>query len=287
MVKQKKLTLVKSAAKAMRADAMQKGDGELLGSEDELLARYGISRPTLRQASALLAQEQVLLIKRGVNGGYFTRRPDAKGVAHTAAIYLQSRHTSLQEIIQAVLPIKVEMATLASRNRDSESLQRLQDLRERDAEAISGDYHAFLKSEAEFGAILGDLAGNNVLQLFLETLYDFCSQLGANEDIYRNRPDRVENYWQQRSRMMDAILQGDAELAAMLARRCASLAIQWAVEDVGLRAAGRPFISAESSDVPVINGARQKKAAGGEVPAAVALAKKTSGAGRKLSRGAS
>jgi GntR family transcriptional repressor for pyruvate dehydrogenase complex len=241
MPKLTKLTAVKRAARALRADALTRPSGDLLGSEEDLLARYGISRPTLRQATALLVQEQLLLIRRGVNGGYFTRRPDAKGVAHTSAIYLQSRHTSLKEIIQAVLPIKVEMATLACRNRDPSSLKRLQALKTHEAGLRRDDYFGFLKSELEFGEILGELSGNNVLRLFLETLYDFCSQVGATDDVYRARPDRVAEYWQERIQLVDAILRGDGELAVVLARRCALLAIKWTVEDMGIRNADSPF----------------------------------------------
>jgi GntR family transcriptional repressor for pyruvate dehydrogenase complex len=232
---------VRNAARALRADALALDDGALLGSEEELLARYGISRPTLRQATALLVHEQLLVIKRGVNGGYFARQPNARGVAHTAAISLQSRHTSLREIIQTVLPIKVEMAILACRNRNSRALAHLRDFRERHADLPRDDYHAFLKSEVEFGAILGELSGNNVLRLFLETLYDFCSQLGATDDIYRGRPDRVKEYWLLRDQLVDAVLSGDEELAPTFARRCSLLAAQWAVEDLGTRNTAKIF----------------------------------------------
>jgi DNA-binding FadR family transcriptional regulator len=241
MTKFKKDSAVRKAAKALRADALALADGTLMGSEDELLTRYGISRPTLRLAAALLVQEQLLVIKRGVNGGYFARQPSAKGVAHTSSIYLQSRHTSLREIIQAILPVKVELAKLACRNRNAIVLQRFRDFRERDLHSPHDDYHAFLRSEIQFGTLLGELSDNNVLRLFLETLYDFCSQLGASDDIYRGRPDRIKEYWAIREQLIDAVIRGDEELATTFARRGAGLAAQWVVEDLGARNTSKPF----------------------------------------------
>jgi len=45
------------AAHALREDILAREDGELLGSEDELMERLGVSRPTLRQAARLLEHE--------------------------------------------------------------------------------------------------------------------------------------------------------------------------------------------------------------------------------------
>jgi len=274
MAKSAKDSAVRNAAKALRVDALALADGALLGSEEDLLGRYGISRPTLRQATALLVHEQLLVIKRGVNGGYFARRPNARGVAHTAAIYLQSRNTSLREIIQAVLPIKVELATLACRNRNAAGLQQLRDFRERDSKLARDDYHAFLKSELEFGDILGELSGNNVLCLFLETLYDFCSQLGATDDVYRGRPDRVKEYWLQRDQLVEAVIRGDEELSATFARRCSLLAAQWAVEDLGTRNTSKPFTPQGETPTPRVRA--------GVAPAARANARKSRGARASL-----
>lgn len=233
---------VHDVAKALRAEALRLNAGERLGSEEELLERHRVSRPTLRQAATLLVQEQLLLIKRGVNGGYYVRIPDGKGVAHISAIYLQSRRTRLSEILQAVLPIKVEMAVLASRSTNADAMARLRAFYEREVAVTDQEnYRAFLRSELEFGSLLGELCDNNVLVLFLQTLYDYCATISPEEDIYRNQPQRIREFWSKRNQIAFAILNRDEELAATFARRSALLAAEWMVEDVGKRNVARPF----------------------------------------------
>ena len=51
-------TAVQRTADALREEILQAGDGARLGSEDDLLTRLSVSRPTLRQTARLLEQEQ-------------------------------------------------------------------------------------------------------------------------------------------------------------------------------------------------------------------------------------
>jgi DNA-binding FadR family transcriptional regulator len=216
-------SIARWVADALRADALERADGELLGSEEDLIKRYNVSRPTLRQAAALLTQENLIVVKRGVGGGYFARRPDSKAVAHVAAVYLRSRKTRVEEIIRAVAPVRIEMAKLASQNAGDEQkalLRRfLDEERTRDREGFS--YGDFLRSEREFGRILSEMSGNHVIALFLEILYDCCAMLSPDEDIYRNRPERVRTYREKRNRLAEALLDGDEEVTIVAARRCA------------------------------------------------------------------
>ncbi len=223
-----KTSAVRSVARQLRADSFGCEEGELLGSEDALLERYGVSRPTLRQAVALLVQEQLLVVKRGPGGGYFARRPSEDAVAHAAAIFLQSKATTLREIIYAILPVKVEMVVLACRNRDPLLLEQLAGLLKMEREEFEAEnYKRFLRSEVDFGKILGRMCRNHVLKLFLDTLYKFCSDVTPEQDVYINRPERVTQYWALRNRMVEAIIEGDEEVAAIMARRAAMLVAKW------------------------------------------------------------
>ena len=227
---------VQHAARVLREMAMHKAEGTLLGSGEDLVNQLGVSRPTLRQAGALVAQEQLIRIKRGVNGGYFSTRPSSLTVARMAAIYLQSHEAGLRELIEAVEPIRGALARMASHNRDATARQALEDLLASERALADGgatDYRAFLRAEREFGRVLGELSGNSVLELFLSIVYDLAARVGGENDVYANHPERIEQYRAHRNRMAAAILNGDEELAVLATRRCSAFVTNWMNEDLG------------------------------------------------------
>jgi DNA-binding FadR family transcriptional regulator len=219
-------TALRRGAKALRALAMVAEDGALLGSEDELITRFGVSRPTLRLAAAQVAQEHLITIKRGVNGGYFARVPGSKAVSRVAALYLQRHGAKLCDIIEVIQPLRDALIRLAARKEGARK-QVLREFIEEDSHTGNIDYRYFLRSERQFANMLSEISGNRVLGLFLNIVYDVAEQLRRKEEIYVTRPDRADEYRLQRSRMAEAVLEGDAEMAALASRRCAEIVKIW------------------------------------------------------------
>jgi DNA-binding FadR family transcriptional regulator len=232
--KEKPRTAVELAAQALRKMAMAAKDGALLGSEDDLVLALGVSRPTLRQAAAHVSQEHLITVRRGVGGGYFASSPSSMAVARMAAIYLQKHKARLDEIIGAVAPIRVELARLATRNIDDATREELGRFLERERALAPEDvtYRIFLKGEREFAKLLGVASANSVLTLFLAILYDFVALHSSYEDVYVNRPERVERYRAHRNRMAEEIQKGDEEMAVVATRRCSAVVTEWIREDV-------------------------------------------------------
>jgi len=221
---------LRQVVETLRGESLQCAEGELLGSEDELLARYKVSRPTLRQAAALVGQEQLLQVRRGVGGGYIARRPTSRAVTHMAAIFLRTRDAGLDELRQAMAPIRAELARLAATNLDDASRQALQDFLQREAAAANvegGGFRAFARSEREFGQLLGAASGNNVLSLFLNILFDLAANVPPEHDVLVGRPDRVAAYREHRARLVEAIIGGDPNVAELLSNRTSELYQQW------------------------------------------------------------
>jgi DNA-binding FadR family transcriptional regulator len=228
-----KTSVVSRVTEAIRRDCMVKPDGAFLGSEDELVERYGASRPTLRHAASVIAQEQLLSIKRGVGGGYFVRRPKSDVVAHMVATYLRMRMVAARSLFEAFTPIRNELAQEAARNpreQDFAALKKFVD-DETAAKSEPMTLRSFLKSEREFGKIMIDLSGNHVLSLFFDTLLDLAGMLERQDDIFINRPARIEQYRSQRSRLASAILQRDEHLCKLEANRMAAISGKWLTQD--------------------------------------------------------
>lgn len=221
-------------AAKIRDDAIKLPDGVLLGSEDELVARYGVSRPTLRQAASLVVQEQLLKVRRGMGGGYFACAPEAHAVGRMAALYLKYHDARISEILAAFMPVRVELARLAVKNTDESLREELAQFLAREAAIKRYSTHReFVTAERAFNLLLGKLSDNKALALFMEILLDLSALVDRNEDMYRNHPNRVADLRAERNKLAQAILEGKRDQATEIAARCSRMSYKWLQEDLG------------------------------------------------------
>ena len=97
--------------------------GERLGTEQELAAEFGVSRPTLREALRLLAGSHLVRASRGPGGGIFVARTAEQGMSQSLsdaiAMMLETRAVSLQELLEARLLLEVPLAGQAAYRADA------------------------------------------------------------------------------------------------------------------------------------------------------------------------
>jgi len=232
---------VRKAVVALREDSLRVEPGTLLGQEEDLIERYQVSRPTLRQAAALVGQEQLVTVRRGVGGGYFSQRPDFSGVAHMAAILLQVEGAKVEDMLRTVETIRVEMVSLAATGGSVEAMEKLQDYIDADEAIEDGDYNfrRFLKAERQHNELVGLAAGNQVLHLFMQILLELVATLRPTEDILFGKEERYLEWRVQRNKMIRAILARDVEIALVEARRGSAKIRQWLEEDRAVEQSGR------------------------------------------------
>ena len=87
-------------------------EGDSLGHEPDLIERFGVSRPSLREALRILEAEGLISVIRGVQGGVVVHAPNRRQTARTAAIVLQSRNVSLMASLRVRVPL-VTVTTFA------------------------------------------------------------------------------------------------------------------------------------------------------------------------------
>ncbi len=225
----KSSSLVRKTAHELRVLVSKCEPEGLLGFEDELLERLGVSRPTLRQAAALVAQEQLLTVKRGGGGGYFARIPSASAVAHMAAIYLQAHKAGLREIVQSIEPNTVEITRLAARNRDQNDVRALTAFaeRERALDEKSMTRADFIRGFREHNRLIGVMSRNHVLTLILEIVDDAMNLRGPELEAWVGELELVSRYRAARLQVCQAVIDGDEEIAALMAKRCVREFADW------------------------------------------------------------
>lgn len=226
----KQRTLLQTVS-ALRDYVLSFKDGALIGSETELVARFGVSRPTFRHAAKVLEQEQLLRIKRGVQGGFFARMPTPTAVAHVASVYLYTRRAHLQQAVSTGRALFAECARQAAKVRDPESVRRFTTfLATQKPPRDKGEFKRFLAAEREFFSILCKASHNPVLELFASVIVDFASTFVAHS-VYSGHPERIVQYQKLQSDLIRAILAGDEEVASLKSIHRTDVILQWIAAD--------------------------------------------------------
>jgi DNA-binding FadR family transcriptional regulator len=151
-------------------------EGESLGREPELVQRFGVSRPSLREALRILEAEGLISVVRGMLGGVVVHAPGTRLTARTAALVLQARNVPLADVQEArtlLEPAAVRViASLRSRRAAAAALRRLID---EQAQVIE-DPEAFGRANARFHERLVASAGNQTLAIVAEMLNEILAR---------------------------------------------------------------------------------------------------------------
>jgi GntR family transcriptional repressor for pyruvate dehydrogenase complex len=153
-------------------------DGESLGREPDLVERFGVSRPSLREALRILEAEGLITVERGVRGGVVAHEPDQRMTARTAAMVLRARNVSLADVFEARSLLEPaaarKIASMQSRARRAitAELGRLIDAED---EAIK-DPEAFAVANIRFHERLVAEAGNQTLGIVIEMLNEIVTR---------------------------------------------------------------------------------------------------------------
>lgn len=140
----KSRTPLEVAAERFREISLDSPEGTLIGSEEALIVQLGCSRATVRQVARLLEREGLLKVRRGMNGGYFSARPDADTIEATVSAYLETLDMEPSDVTVLASALWVEAVRKAA-GRDHEAIeQACNRLREK---------IAALKDDATFDAV--------------------------------------------------------------------------------------------------------------------------------------
>ena len=188
-------------------------EGDSLGHEPDLIERFGVSRPSLREALRILEAEGLISVVRGVQGGVVVHRPDKRLTARTAAIVLQTRNVSLADVFEARTILEPAAVRLVASGRSRKACAARLRSFIAEEEAAIGDPEAFGHANARFHEELVALAGNQTLTIVAEMLNEvvaraviIVSQSDSNGQSAATRRRGVRS----QERLVELIEAGDA-----------------------------------------------------------------------------
>ena len=195
--------------------------GEPLPSEATLMAQFGVSRPTLREAFRVLESEQLIRVMRGARGGARVLKPDPAVAARYTGVLLQSLGTPLVDVYHARATLEESAIGLATGRRLTANVKELDRLLEEGAPLVQHST-AFAEHDVVFHRAVVDLAGNTTLKVLADMLFGIID--AHNRAVIASHPEGYDlpaNRTAQRAhaKLVKLLSEGDLDAAQRHWRR--------------------------------------------------------------------
>lgn len=199
--------LAERIAAAIEGDIVRAGwpVGEMIGSEEQLMARYRVGRAVIREAVRLAEHRQIVRPRRGRNGGLVVVEPDQSAVTESLAIFLEYVHADTDDLLEARAVLETFSAAAAVLSHPGDA--RLAELK-RTAQQWPDCPSA---TALGFHEAVARLSGNAALSLFIVAVATLIDRLGVP------RPAEDTHSLGSRGRhtaIVEAIASGEADMAA-------------------------------------------------------------------------
>jgi GntR family transcriptional repressor for pyruvate dehydrogenase complex len=214
-----KASLSKQIAEQLRA-AIVSGQfkiGERLPTEDELAQRYGVSRPSVREALKRLAAQNLVRAKRGPSGGNFVVKPSfgdlAESLSGAATLLVGMGALDIEEIMQARRTLQGSCLALAVNQASAQHIENIEIALQRQQDPKISD-EAFCQADVAFHRALVDATDNGMLRFVMYTVIEALIPVtNMVVTVVRERSDIISLHRQ----MLDHLKQGNTnELQASM-----------------------------------------------------------------------
>jgi len=184
--------------------------GERLPTEDELAQRYGVSRPSVREALKRLAAQNLVRARRGPTGGNFVIQPSyeelAGSLSGAATLLVGMGALGIEEIIEARRVLQGSCLQQAVDNVGEQHLTNIKTAltRQQDPDISDED---FCQADVAFHRALVDATDNGMLRFVMYTVIEALIPVtNMVVTVVRERSDIISLHQQ----MLDHLSQGNA-----------------------------------------------------------------------------
>ena len=211
----KRRRLVEETTDRLREMIFECDPDARVGSLTGLAQALGVGIVTVQQAARILEHEGLLEVRRGPGGGYYGRRPDAAALERSLAAYMGSEPASWEEALDMTSLLFNELAAAAAGCTDQAAQAQLRDFTPTIEECPSQD--AVSELELEFQDLLFRMVDRPLFELLTRMTMRFAASRPAG--ALRQSALPLDRWKSGRLRIIEAILDGDAELARFEAHR--------------------------------------------------------------------
>lgn len=185
------------------------GDGDFLPREAELMAQFGVSRPTLREAVRVLESQRLVEVRRGSRTGARVRIPGPEIVARPAALLLELSGATLADVMAARIAIEPLAARLLAETGTKAAHQEIERLvGEIPAARKNGE---LARASAHLHLRLVQLSGNATLAMIAGMLHEISERHTATAIRGTDNMAPKEDY--------DRMLRSYRRLVGLVAKR--------------------------------------------------------------------
>lgn len=188
-------------------------EGTMLPPESELMERFGVSRPTLREAFRVLESESLIRVHRGVRGGAQVTRPKRETLARYAGLILEYEGVTLKDVYEARVALEAPMVMQLARDRKASVIAELEAIVDRESRLTPSD--EAIDTLTDFHAAIAHLSGNKTLQIVSSMLHHVIE--AANRSLQPTDTSRAALAMRRSAKthrmLLEMIKAGDAEEA--------------------------------------------------------------------------
>ena len=189
-------------------------DGDFLPNEAELMAHFGVSRPTLREAVRVLESERLVEVRRGSRTGARVRVPGPEVVARPDGLLLELSGATIADLLTAKSAIEPMAARLLAETGTTEAFDELEQMLEGLA-TVDHQSDRLAESTGAFHLRVVQLSGNATLGIVAGMLHEITVRHTAfvfNERRPVSRDD-YEKLMRSYRKLLQFLRAGDADRA--------------------------------------------------------------------------
>ncbi|MCL2033100.1 MAG: FadR family transcriptional regulator [Oscillospiraceae bacterium] len=141
--------------------------GDKLPSERDLIAMFGRSRPSVREAFRVLEEAGLINIVGGV--GAIVCEPNLKQLVEPLGVILQMKKVTAQELVEVRIITELSIVEWAAVRRTDDDLLSIEKILKKEEELVD-NWDAFYQVDRDFHEAIAAAAKNGVSQVLMEVL---------------------------------------------------------------------------------------------------------------------